>query len=268
MLVSHESPIEILDQSRLYNDYDYALVHLFENHPEYYKFFERSLAHGREVLLNSIFELGKAFDPKKFSDYIKKLKPTYYVVPDVLEDCDATCSSFSKFNLNYNSNNELPGLQIGVIQGKTYEELVRCYDFMSQKADYIAISFDYSWYQTIGLSTSTNPKTSKLQKYANGRLRLIDQLIRDGIWNYDKPHHLLGCSLAYEFSYYRGMKSIRSLDTSNPVVAGLHNDRYLKGIGLTDKRSVMLADLVDSEVNQDQLEDILYNVKEFKNLIR
>jgi hypothetical protein len=30
MLVSHESPISILDKSKEYNDYDYALVHLFE----------------------------------------------------------------------------------------------------------------------------------------------------------------------------------------------------------------------------------------------
>ena len=38
--VSHESPISILDKSLEYNDYAYALVHLFETHPDYYKFFK------------------------------------------------------------------------------------------------------------------------------------------------------------------------------------------------------------------------------------
>ncbi len=66
MLVSHESPISMLETSRKYNDYDYALVHLFETHPQYYNFFKVSLNLGREVLLdNSIFELGEAFDSEK-----------------------------------------------------------------------------------------------------------------------------------------------------------------------------------------------------------
>ena len=57
MLVSHESPISMLDESRSYNDYDYALVHLFEKEPEYYNFFKVSKTLGREILLdNSIFE--------------------------------------------------------------------------------------------------------------------------------------------------------------------------------------------------------------------
>ena len=30
MLVSHESPLCLLEKSRTYNDYSYALVHLFE----------------------------------------------------------------------------------------------------------------------------------------------------------------------------------------------------------------------------------------------
>ncbi len=150
MLVSHESPISMLDKSRTYNDYDYALVHLFEKEPEYYNFFKVSKTLGREVLLdNSIFELGHAFDPKKFAKYVEELKPTYYVVPDVLEDSQQTCSSFNKFTLNYP---DLPGLKIGVVQGKTYQELVECYRFMTNHADYIAISFDYSWYETITFS--------------------------------------------------------------------------------------------------------------------
>jgi len=72
MIVSHESPISILDKSRTYNNYDYALVHLFETHPEYYKFFKNSIKMGREVLLdNSIFELGESFNPEKFAKYEK-----------------------------------------------------------------------------------------------------------------------------------------------------------------------------------------------------
>jgi len=86
-MISHETPLSMLEESITYNDYDYALVHLFETHPDYLKFFKRSIACGREVLLdNSIFELGKSFDSVKFAEYVKELRPTYYIVPDVLED--------------------------------------------------------------------------------------------------------------------------------------------------------------------------------------
>ena len=265
MLVSHETPIEFLGRSRKYNDYDYALVHLFETNPEYYSFFKVSKTLGREVLLdNSIFELGEAFDTKKFVKYVEELEPSYYVVPDVLEDSQKTRSSFHKFLIDYS---DLPGLKIGVVQGKTYQELVDCYKYMSDHADYIAISFDYSWYQTI-IANAKFDKVYPLEKQCRGRPRFISMLQEDEIWNYDKPHHLLGCSLAKEFKHYTQEKSIRSLDTSNPVVAGILNKRYLKGIGLLDKPSVLLADLITAELNKEQEKDILYNVDEFKNLLR
>lgn len=270
MLVSHESPICLLDVSRQYNDYDYALVHLFEQYPEYYSFFKSSLLQGREVLLdNSIFELGVSFDADKYADYITELQPTFYIVPDVLEDGVKTVQSYINF---YKSYPTLPGLRIGVVQGKTYDELVYCYEYMKNNADYIAISFDYSWYQTIGRSTVAKTNINhahiqKLERYCSGRQKLISSLMHDKIWDNTKPHHLLGCSLAREFTAYRGISSIRSCDTSNPVVAGMVGARYIKGVGLYSKPTIKLADKINANISADRLEDILYNVNEFKYLI-
>ena len=259
MLVSHESPISILDKSREYNDYDYALVHLFETHPEYYEFFKTSVKVGRQVLLdNSIFELGESFDQDKFAKYVKELKPNYYIVPDVLEDGYSTIHSFHNFIKKYP---DLPGLKIGVVQGKTYDELVDCYKYMSDHADYIAISFDYSYYVATGMGKT------KLERFSSGRYSLIQDLKREGIWNKFKPHHLLGCSLAKEFYLYRDDPSIRSVDTSNPVVAGIKELRYNGNLGLNDKPSIKLADLIDHQVTDTEMEDIEYNVKEFKKIV-
>lgn len=269
MLIAHEAPISILEDVQRVTDYDYALVHLFDTHPEYYNFFKQAVMKGREVLLdNSIFELGTAFDASKFAKYVTDLKPTFYVVPDVLEDAAATIKSFITFNSNYNAFNQLPGLKIGVVQGKTYEELVDCYTFMSNNADYIAISFDYSVYQFIGrrYGTNTPDNQAKLQRQSSGRQTLIDMLKRDGIWNYNKPHHLLGASLASEFSEYRDDVSIRSCDTSNPVIAGLYEQIYIKGIGLRYKNSTKLVDLIDTPYNETNLSDILFNIKCFRSI--
>jgi len=283
MLISHECPISILEDSKEFNSFDYALVHLFETHPEYYKFFQRSVQNGREVLLdNSIFELKEAFDPIKFAKYIHELKPTYYIVPDVLEDARATMSSFKRFTIN---NPVLPGLSIGVVQGKTYQELVECYQYMSEHADYIAISFDYSWYQTIGRSLTNvtrinTPRTldevdeisaqinaddhkAKLERFMTGRQKFIKMLMDDNIWNYNKPHHLLGNSLPQEMKAYQGIESIRSVDTSNPVVAGIKGITYLEDIGMQMKPSVMLADLIDYEVTPEQMADIMWNTSQY-----
>lgn len=272
MLIAHEAPISILEDVQEVTDYDYALVHLFETHPEYYKFFKHAVIKGREVLLdNSIFELGTAFDADKFAMYVKDIKPTFYVVPDVLEDAAATIESFTNFNNTYNSSNvlpRLPGLRIGVVQGKTYEELVECYNFMSNNADYIAISFDYSLYQMIGRKYGTNTPShqAKLQRQSSGRQTFIDMLKRDGIWNYNKPHHLLGASLASEFAKYKGDRSIRSCDTSNPVMAGLHERRYVKGLGLDYKFTTKLVDLIDTPITDINLSDIFFNIECFRSI--
>lgn len=259
MLVSHESPISILDKSRNYNDYCYALVHLFETQPSYYQFFKDSIKLGREVLLdNSIFELGESFDSDKFAKYVKELQPSYYIVPDVLEDGYATIKSFHEFTSKYP---DLPGLKIGAIQGKTYDEIVDCYNYMSDNADYIAISFDFSYYIVTGRGKT------KLERWCDGRRRLIDQLIKDGIWNWSKPHHLLGCSLAKEFKHYKCNDSIRSADTSNPIVAGIKEIRYTGDLGLNEKPSILLADLIDHEVTETEWENIDYNLKSFKKII-
>lgn len=265
MLIAHEAPISILEAIGDLTDIQYALVHLCAKRPEYYNFFKISLAQGREVMLdNSIFELGTAFDSAKFADYIDELRPTHYIVPDVLEDCEGTIASYHTFTQDYQM---LPGMKIGVVQGKNYDDIVKCYRYMDDNSDYIAISFDYSLYQFIGRSSSNvGGALARLERMCSGRYQLIKMLKSDGIWNNKKPHHLLGCSLAKEFSYYTYDRSIRSVDTSNPVVAGLLGQRYMSGIGLRDKSSIMLADLIDSEVNEDQMTDIIYNVEEFKKI--
>ncbi len=268
MLVSHESPISILEKSWTYNDYDYALVHLFETQPEYFNFFKYSLAAGREVLLdNSIFELGESFDPKKYCKYAEELDPTFYIVPDVLENTRGTISSWKKFMLN--GAPKINALKIGVVQGDSYQDLVECYKFMSDNADYIAISFDYKWYDRVSFS-NRGGRLGQLDRWCAGRQHLIQRLADDGIWDNKKPHHLLGASLAREFKYYVPIENelnIRSLDTSNPVVAGLEGHRYVANTGLNHKPSVMLADLISTEVGEDKLSDIEYNAKQFKRII-
>ena len=262
--IAHEAPLDIFEEVQRLTDYDYALVHLLEQNGRYRDTFERAIKRGREVILdNSIFELEEAFEADRFALWVERLKPTWYIVPDALEDAYETIAKMEDWNnkgLGYAGSGK-----IGVVQGKTYDEIVDCYNYMNNEGevDMIAISFDYSWYETIAFSNVS----CKLEQQTKGRQRFIDMLIQDNIWNSSKPHHLLGCSLAQEFKYYKDVEGIRSVDTSNPVVAGLLGKRYYKNIGMLNKPSTLLADLINSEVNDEQKADILYNVAEFKKLL-
>lgn len=99
MKIAHESPISLFEKVQQVTDYDYFLVHLFEQNPSYVKCYEKSKILNRETILdNSIFELGVAFDMDKFAESIVKLEPTWYIVPDVLEDAQGTVDNMRVWN--------------------------------------------------------------------------------------------------------------------------------------------------------------------------
>jgi len=266
--VSHECPISILDRAHEFSDYEYCLVHLLDKYPKYYEHYKTAREiYNREVLLdNSIFELGHAFDSDKFLSAAIDLKPNMFIVPDVLEDSNETRKSF----VDWIATGKIDEIKqhcftkaIGAVQGKTWQELTDCYKFMSDHADMIAISFDFSYYE------ATGEGLTKLDKWCSGRQRFISQLIDSGIWNWSKPHHLLGCSLAKEFRYYinHNIFNIASCDTSNPIVAALHGMQYDADYGLPIKPSTKLANLIDHQVTKEEMEIIDYNTKMFKKIL-
>lgn len=268
MKISHECPLAMLDKSIYFNDYDYALVHLFETEPEYLNFYKKCVSNGRQVLLdNSIFELGKAFESAKFADWISELKPTEYIIPDALENALDTMDNALAWKEDYQDRlkKELPNTKsIGVVQGKSYTDLVSCYIYMDETigVDKIAISFDYSYYREIC------PHPNKWMSYAMGRIQTLSRLQEDGIINKDKPHHLLGCALPIEFMFYRqGFDWIETLDTSSPIVHGLLGILYNTG-GLVSKESIKLVDLLHANPTSDQMSIVWRNLNVFRELVR
>lgn len=264
--ISHESPLSMLELSRTYNDYDYALVHLFETHPQYYQFYEDSLRLGRTVLLdNSIFELGTAFDSNKYTYWINRLNPTEYIIPDALEDCDETIAK-AKSWMSYNAYHiTSQSKRIGVVQGTNYGELVKCYTALDRLGvDKIAFSFDYSHY------LSVFPYTNCWVSYAMGRVMTLQCMMNDGVINLDKPHHLLGCAHPREFSFYNRPEFswIESLDTSSPIVHGIKKVGYGDLIANWTKEKTKLVELLDSVPDAEQEQWIAYNLEKFRKFVQ
>lgn len=284
--VSHEMPIALMQNGmeKKYNDYSYALVHLFDEYPQYYKYFVNALRENRFVILdNSVFELEKAFDAKVFAQKVQQLvddaggksKSLMYVIPDVLDSRSGTIGTLHKFLKDYP---DLPGRTMAVAQGETMADLVACFKEIRGKVDRIGISFNCAAYEhhfstQADFDLEDSEPIIKLLAWKRGRQLFIETLYHLGLLE-GIDLHLLGCSLPDEFLYYTTehpalLPHIKSLDTSNPVVHGLLGIRYSTTTGLDQKQSIKLADMINipaSKISIKEMQMIMYNLDAFRVL--
>lgn len=252
----HEAPCSCFKEVQSVTDGDYCLVHLLLNNEQYFKLFQNAVMSGREVILdNSVFELGTAFDIDVFAQWVQILRPTYYIIPDVLDSCAGTLFNLHEFIRRYP---DLPGKRIGVVQGSCYTEIKKCYTELEPLVDKVAFSMDSRGYGTLGL-----------EGMMIGRQNTLYDLFNDGIINPHKKHHLLGVALPQEMTFYRDHSEdfewIDSVDTSNPVLHGLKGIRYHE-LGLSDKDRTKMCDCIDDDVSPVQLTDIMYNIERFRRM--
>ena len=136
--ISHEAPIALLEESKKFNDYDYALVHLFSNR-DYLEFFKKSLKEVRTVILdNSAYELGRPYGYNQdgtlaeFENYrvnVEFLKPTEYILPDWRDDSAKNLKAIASWNCKHN------GIRIGVVHGESYIDFCKNYREISPYVD-------------------------------------------------------------------------------------------------------------------------------------
>jgi hypothetical protein len=256
--VSHEVPLQLLEDSRQFNDYDYCLPHLLDQYPEYEAYFRQSKEQGRYIIMdNSLHELGEAYDTSRLLHWISELKPNEFIVPDVWEN-----ASMSVRNARTWSSVELPEevTKVAVVQGKSYTDFAtsyQSYKWFGYKK--IAFSYGASWFQE-GFQ-HPNPYVAKMM----GRLKTITNLYKHNIISDFDRVHLLGCNLPQEYLYYNDFKFIESIDTSNPVIHGLERTRYSEG-GLLHKSKQKIDKDFTQKVTPKQKEDILYNVEMFRKI--
>jgi hypothetical protein len=252
MLISHEVPIPYLQKSLEFNDYDYCLVHLMDEYPEYQDFYMNSVKNGRMVILdNSVFELGEAFDMAAFNAWVHKLKPSHYIIPDVIGNYHQTIDNIKTWHQLYP---QTPGLSVGVLQGCNIREAVQCYFDMHDLVDVIAItSFNYTMYDTY--------HTNRLKASMLGRLKLCKILKELGN---TKPIHLLGCTLPQEVLFHKINNFVHSMDTSNPVVHAINGISY-KPYGLDDKVNTKLVEYITCDNIDNDI--LMHNIDKFREFL-
>lgn len=291
MYIAHEAPLSLMSVVRPLTDYDYCLVHLLEESQDYLNFFEESKLQDRRIIMDcSLFELGEAYNSDRYYEWLLKIDPDEYIVPDVWQNTDKNIDSFKEFTSKYDLS-KLSGKKIGVLQGETYEDFERCYKFLDPLTDKIAISFGYDYYwnnfsgnmkevlEVLGkkhtedqeeeLDSNIIDEELKPLSFCLGRITLIEKLKSNNIININKPHHLLGCGLPAEFSHYKQdpgeFAFLESLDTSHPVIAGFFNKSYQNEHTLSSKTKIKMVEIFDQSVDTNQFTTILNNIRIFRD---
>ena len=248
-------PLSMLNDCRFsifkINDYDYFLIHQLLKYNEYKELFKLSKQANRvQILDNSAYELGESFNMDDFAEAVKEFEPTEYLVPDCFNDYDKNIELFDDWMSKYSN---LKGIKIVTIHGKTYQELVNAYKYFDKHDVKIAFNFAEGIYKEMG---DGNP--------VEGRRKAIFNMLNDGIININKKHHLLGCTLAQEFAYYKNLGFIETIDTSNPIVAGLEKKWY----PIQEKPESVIDDYHYAPIDDDMYCCIMYNVKKFKEMLQ
>ena len=250
--ISHEVPIQLLEESRNFNDYDYALVHLFKESSTYLDFFKESLKKGRRVILdNSAYELGQPFEEKLYKEAIMDLRPTEYILPDYRDDSGKNLAAIRTWNLEC-----VDAKKIGVVHGENFEMFCANYLNILPYVDKVAISFE-----SFFIEYADNRKIS----LAEARVSIIERMLTAGIIDTTKLHHILGALSPTEYQSYVEYDWIESADTSNPVLHGLLGIQYEGDQGLVEKSSVKLESLLHEEISHENYEIVIYNISWFRN---
>lgn len=255
MKIFHEAPIALFNAVQKRTDGDYALCHLLEENKEYAAKFLSAKERNREIILdNSAFELDAPVDWDLLNYWTQKLEPAWVVLPDALNDGPTTVENAERYLAKY----RIPKVTsiIGVVQGRSYDEIVDCYKALSIVCPMLAFSFNYSWWNIY-------EDPVNLAKYkTHERILMLNRLEQDGVINTKTKHHLLGCNLPTEFIFQR-RPWIYSVDTSNPVMYGMQYGPYPVN-GPSFKPSDKLYTHINTDISEDEYQAIMHNIAQFR----
>ena len=256
--ISHEVPFCLLEKSREFNDYDYCLPHLMDENEEYRNFFYESKKQGRYIVMdNSLHELGEAYNSERLMHWVNEIEPNEFIVPDVWEDYAASVR-----NAKLWSYPQLPinTTKVAVVQAKSIYEAglcVQAYRDLGYKK--IAFSYGAEYYHKMC------PHPNKDLGKAIGRYMVLSTFQNNKTLLPNDRVHLLGTASPIEFGMYKNIPCIESIDTSNPIMAGIEGIPYTK-MGLDSKPTANMNNFQDKPMTETQMKFIEHNIINFRQI--
>lgn len=207
-------------------DFHLILSHLLDD-PEYHDHYKTQRARGAWILLdNSAHEDGVGADAEKLIYQALDIDAQEVVVPDVLDDADATLETsigaIETWNKMHSLKDKIDDLRFMYVpQGENYDRLVYCLDNLVKAHVYNARQKHWRLDFSIGISKD-------YERFEGGLMRFLDEEIdplhrafaKNGV---DVQVHMLGWGRnLWELSKIAKKHTfLRSTDSAKPFVYGL-----------------------------------------------
>jgi hypothetical protein len=148
------------------------------------------------ILDNGAYEFGEAMPDEEYWKIIGEFKPQIVVAPDIYRDGPGTIDRTEAFIKEMTDRYmELRFEVMGVPQGKTLTDWMKCYETMASMVDVIGLPMG-QWYDESGIVRSFLAKNIDALK--SPRIHLL------GLWN------------IAELDMYKEIPRVKSIDTSFP----------------------------------------------------
>lgn len=262
ILISHESPLCLLDKSLDYNDYQYILPYFYTRYPEYKKFMDDY--DGLKILDCGLYE-GEVPTIPELINLIKESKPTIFITVDEWNDPILTLKN-AKYWMSLKKTGVLdPKLNLMVVlQGKSFSEIELLYQ-QCVDLGYRHFAFNHS---SIAYQNEIKSLDNELTKSKVGRIQLIKRLWNKNIIKIDHYIHLLGATDITEFQFYKQALPgvIDSIDTSNPIIKGIEEGLYGEDTIKTKSKN-KIEKYFEGELDPHIEFNILKNIEYFKQIV-
>lgn len=238
-----------------HGDFNFVLAHHVLKHPSYTNYYWNKVIEECKytIIDNSAAELGESI---KFEDLIKAA----YIVgadeiwcPDKLYDMKTTLKWTRNFIEGLTVNEKEHFVLVGLPQGKTLREWLKCYKEMLKMPELKVIALSkYSVECFCELAGTCN--------FAICRKVCVDYLHKHNLVK--KPLHCAGANnlIADEIRHYKQYPMVRSIDSNIAFKLGVMGHKIDE---CTDEPTERLNHEVDKLTNQ-QIKDIKYNIKKIK----
>jgi len=273
MKIAHEAPLFLYEESKAFNDYDHAIVPLFDRDEKYYEFFVESLKQGREVILDNE-STNNPVDAADFSGWIRKIykdskvgdtAPLTYILPYIQDDCEGSLKAAKDFLKRFK---KLPGKPLAIIQGINFLELFKSYHDMYPIASKIGLPYNSAAYESF--FNTLKPVAPILEKWTQGREVFIEELFHAGWLTKEKPLHLYGTAYPDEFGYYSHHHPelgnfFETANTADPIIRGSQEIEYDPLVGGREGIEVDFLDTMKkTEIRNVKI--VKQNIKMFRSI--
>ena len=204
MNLAFEVPDEYLSEFRAYSDYDFVLAQRFVT-SAYSDHFTSCRGLRFLILDNGMYELGTPVDTYHLLQKIKQLHPSCVVGPDYAQEMERTISETISLAL------QAPVPVLGVLQGKSAKELLKCYEVYDR----------LPCIKRIGVPLRSLP-VEGIEMRMVMRHDLLNIIARTGP---SKPFHILSAASALDLQYCAQFDFVETADTSLPVLFAIHDRR-------------------------------------------